>query len=58
MKKRTLKVIDKTIMSVCEKIIKNEKYCCEDEYYKTVSALADLIHARADIQQKMMQTSR
>lgn len=39
MKKRTLKVIDKTIMSVCEKIIKNEKYCCEDEYYKTVAVL-------------------
>lgn len=58
MKKRTLKVIDKTIMSVCEKIIKNEKYCCEDEYYKTVSALADLIHARADIQQKMISENK
>ena len=54
MKKKTLKVIDKTIMSVCEKIIKNEKFCGEDEYCKTVSALADLIQGRADIQQKMI----
>ena len=53
MKKKTLKAIDKTIMSMCEKIIKNENFCCEDEYYKTASALADLIHARADIQQQM-----
>ena len=53
MKKRTLKVIDKTIMSVCEKIIKNEKFCGEDEYYKTVSALAILIHTpRLDMQEK------
>lgn len=45
-------------MSVCEKIIKNEKYCCEDEYYKTVSALADLIHARADMQEKMKRENK
>ena len=56
MKKKTLKVIDKTIMSVCEKIIKNEKFC--GEYCKTVSALADLIHARADIQQKMISENK
>lgn len=45
-------------MSVCEKIIKNEKFCGEDEYCKTVSALADLIHARADIQQKMISENK
>ena len=58
MKKKTLKAIDKTIMSVCEKIIKNEKFCGEDEYCKTVSALADLIRARADMQEKMISENK
>lgn len=39
--------VDKSIISVCDKVMKDD--FCPDEYAKTVEALASLVEARASL---------